>query len=77
MASKLVDITMHIDQRIQQPDLESLRYRLLKTDGVKAADYQIRRPHLMVVGYDPEKVKSAEFIRIARQKGLTAELVGL
>lgn len=77
MRSKLVDITMHIDQRIQQPELESLRKRLLSTDGVKTADYQTRRPHLMIVGYDPEKVNSLEFIRIARRKGIDAELVGL
>lgn len=74
---KLVDITMHIDQSIPQADLEKLRDRLLTTNGVMAADYQQKTPHLMVIGYDPDRINAREFIRIAQQNGVHAELLGL
>lgn len=77
MESKLVDVTMHLDQRIQSSQLESLRDRLLATDGVMSADYQSKRPHLMIIGYDPEKISSMEFLRVAQQKGIHAELIGM
>ena len=77
MDPKLVDITMHIDQSLQQVDLEMLRDSLLRTKGVMAADYHRQAPHLMIIGYDPDKIQAMEFIRIAQQKGIHAELLGL
>ena len=77
MEAKLVDITMHIDESLQQIDLELLRDSLLRTKGVMAADFHRRAPHLMIIGYDPDKIQSMEFLRIAQQKGIHAELVGL
>jgi hypothetical protein len=77
MEPQLVDITMHIDQRIQAPQLEDLRDRLLSTNGVMSADYQSNRPHLMIIGYDPGKIDSMEVLRVAEQKGIHAELIGM
>jgi hypothetical protein len=68
-------VTMHIDENITHDDREALRDVLLNLNGVMAAAYHDERPHLMVVIYDPERVKSTEFVNAAKRRGLHAELV--
>jgi hypothetical protein len=31
----------------------------------------------MIIGYNPEKINSMEFLRLAEQKGIHAELIGM
>lgn len=68
-------VTMHIDENTTHEDREALRDALLNLNGVMAAAYHDERPHLMVVIYDPERVKSNEFVDAAKRRGLHAELV--
>ena len=68
-------VTLHIDENTTHDDRESFRDALLGLDGVMAAAYHDERPHLMVVVYDPALVKSIEFVNVARNRGLHAELI--
>jgi hypothetical protein len=68
-------VTMHIDENTSHDDREALRDALLSLNGVMAAAYHDERPHLMVVIYDPERVKSVEFVNAAKRLGLHTELV--
>jgi hypothetical protein len=68
-------VTMHIDENTTHEDREALRDALLALNGVMAAAYHDERPHLMVVIYDPQRVKSVEFVNAAKRRGLHAELV--
>ncbi len=77
MSNQIADITMHIDEYTSHEDRERLRDELLGLDGVMAAAYQDEKPHLMVMAYDPDAVKSSTFVKIAQEQGLHAELVGL
>ncbi len=77
MGHQIADITMHIDEYTSHEDRERLRDELLGLDGVMAAAYQDEKPHLMVMAYDPDAVKSSTFVKIAQEQGLHAELVGL
>ncbi|MDH5633311.1 MAG: ATP-binding protein [Gammaproteobacteria bacterium] len=77
MSDKMVDITLHIDENTNHADRESLRDDLLHNVGVMAADYDEKTPHLMTIAYDPDKINSSRFVRIAENKGLHAELIGL
>jgi len=77
MSNQIADITMHIDENTSHEDRERLRDELLCLDGVMAAAYQDEKPHLMVMAYDPDAVKSSTFVKIAQEQGLHAELVGL
>lgn len=77
MERKIVDIMLHIDENTSHNDRENLRDKLFKLDGVMAAAYHDEKPHLLVIEYDPDTIKSAEFINIAKDSGLHAELVGL
>ena len=56
-------------------DREAFRDALLNLNGVMAAAYHDERPHLIIVIYDPECVKSIEFVDAAKRRGLHAELV--
>ena len=68
-------VTMHIDENTTHQEREEMRDALLKTDGVMAAAYHDDKPHLMVIIYDPAKAKSIDFVNLARDRGLHAELI--
>ncbi len=77
MMTKMVDVTLHIDEDTTHEERESLRDSLLATTGVMSADYRDERPHLMIVGYDPEDVAPQVFITAAQRRGYRAELIGI
>ena len=77
MSEKMVDVTMHIDEETSQQQREDLRDHLLQREGVLAAAFQEKQPHLMVIEYDPDVAKSADFIEVAQSSGLHAELIGM
>jgi hypothetical protein len=77
MSEKMTDVTMHIDEETSHEQREALRDHLLQRDGVLAAAYRDEKPHLMVIGYDPEIIKSVEFLDIVKSSGMHAELIGL
>ena len=56
MTTKMVDVTMHIDEDTTHEERESLRDSLLATTGVMSADIRDEKPHLMIVGYDQDNV---------------------
>jgi cellulose biosynthesis protein BcsQ len=77
MSEKMVDIIMHIDEETSREQREELRDHLLQHNGVMAASYQEKQPHMMVIEYDPDVAKSSDFLDIAQSSGLHAELVGM
>lgn len=76
MDTKMVDITLHIDENTTHDKRETFRDSLLNLNGVMTADCSDRRPHLMVVGYDPDAINSSELLIAATHNGLHAELIG-
>lgn len=76
MDTKLAEVTFHIDEETTHDERESLRDVLLGMGGVMAAAYHDEKPHLMLIEYDPDAVNSIEFVKIARNRGLHAELIG-
>jgi len=68
-------VTLHIDENTTHDEREGFRDALLDLDGVMAAAYHDERPHLMVVVYDPGLVKSIEFVNLAKNRNLHAELI--
>jgi hypothetical protein len=68
-------VTLHIHENTTHLEREEYRDILLGLDGVMAAAYHDERPHLMVVVYDPERVKSIHFVNAATNRGLHVELV--
>lgn len=68
-------VTLHIDENTTHDEREGFREALLGLDGVMAAAYHDERPHLVVIVYDPALVKSIDFVHVAKNRGLHAELI--
>jgi hypothetical protein len=77
MNTKLADVTLHIDEDTSHDEREKFRDVLLSMDGVMAADFHDEKPHLMLIAYNPDIIKSIEFVEAAKQQNLHAELIGL
>lgn len=77
MDTKLAEVTLHIDETTSHNDRESFRDTLLGMEGVIAAAYHDERPHLILIEYNPDTLKSLEFVQAAEKIGLHAELIGL
>ena len=77
MNSKMADITLHIDENTTHDKREEFRDSLLNLSGVMTADSLDKKPHFMVVGYDPNVINSMDFLADATRNGLHAELIGL
>jgi hypothetical protein len=75
MANVDAGVTLHIDETTTHDEREALRDTLLNLSGVMAAAFHDEKPHLMVVIYKPDLVKSIEFVNAARHCGLHAELI--
>lgn len=73
----MVDVTLHIDENMDEGKREQLRDVILGREGVMAAIIQPKTPHLLIVEYDPERVTSAQLLGDATGTGLHAELIGL
>lgn len=77
MSTTMLDVTLHIDEETTHSEREALRDVFLGTNGVMTADCRDEKPHLMIVGYDPEDITSIELLAAAKQQGYHAELIGM
>ena len=77
MTDKMVDVTLHLDENISYEERENFRDILLNLNGVMAAAYHDKRPQLIIIEYDPDIINSSEFVKVALDNDLHAELVGL
>lgn len=77
MAIQLADVIIHIDETLDQTQLERLREQMFDQAGVMAADYHLPRRHLMIVGYDPDRNRAVDLLRVVKAQGVHAELIGL
>ncbi|MDZ7750711.1 MAG: ATP-binding protein [Gammaproteobacteria bacterium] len=77
MSDNMVDVTVHIDENVSAEVRAALTDKLLGLSGVMAAVSHDEKPHLMVVEYDPERIKSSEILGTVKNSGVHAELIGL
>jgi len=77
MDTKMVDVTMHLDEALTPTVRESLRDQLLAHAGVMAVDVHDDKPHLLMIEYDPDKTNSSDFLTLASGLGIHAELISL
>lgn len=69
------DITIHINQTLDQEKQRALESSMREIDGVIAPRFNL--PHLLVVLYNSEKTTSAVLLDAVKAKGYQAQLVGL
>jgi hypothetical protein len=69
------DITIHINQELDQQKQQELESSMRMIDGVIAPRFNL--PHLLVVLYNSERTSTSVLLDAVRGKGYQAQLVGL
>ena len=77
MSTTMLDVTLHIDEDTTHDERENLRDTFLSKKGVMTADCRDDRPHLMVVGFDPEDITAIELLATVQNCGYHAELIAM
>lgn len=70
------DVVVHINEELDRENRDSLTKKISKLEGVVSADLADKRPHLMIVGYDPGKTRSLEVLTGVKETGVHAQLIG-
>lgn len=73
----LADVTVHVDETLDQQGLTELELAFRQREGVISVHTDEKRPHLFVLEYNPRLVHSRDLVKIPEFRGLHAELIGL
>ena len=73
----LADVTVHIDETLDEAARGEIEERVRALDGVVSYHNGAATPHLAVVEYNPAKVDSADILEAVKSGGVNAELIGL
>ena len=73
----LVDVTLHIDESLDDDHRAQMEDVLRDLEGVVSVHNPYARPHLVVVQYNPDRLKSADILAAVTGQGVHAELIGL
>ena len=65
----VTDMVMHIDNKLGESSRRNIEKALTSARGVIRANFNERRPHLMLVSYDTDSTSSFEILaQVAGQK---------
>ncbi len=73
----LADVTIHIDQALNEEEMAKLEDAFRNRMGVISVRFNPERPHLVIIEYNPKLIGSRDLVDIPRFHGLHGELVGL
>jgi hypothetical protein len=73
----LADVTIHIDESLDEEGKAKLEDALRNREGVVSVLINPDRPHLVVVEYNPKVIRSRDLVDVPRFMGMHGELVGL
>jgi len=71
------DIVIHIDESLDDDSIHQLEQSMGSELGVLSACMHERTRHLMVVDFDPERVRPSNIVHSVRGRGFHAEMLGL
>lgn len=74
--SHKVGLVLHVDDTLGESRRSDIEEAIEDTQGVTSAHFTDRRPHLMVVEYDPELTSSASILDRINHQSVHAELIG-
>ena len=73
----LADVTLHIDQALDDDTLSRLESEYRQREGVVSVRINPDKPHLLLVEYNPKLIRSRDLLDVLRYQGLEGELIGL
>lgn len=72
----VTDMVMHIDNTLGEGSRRNIERTLSGSRGVIQAQFNERRPHLMLVSYDTDRISSFDIMSEINSQDLHAERVG-
>jgi len=76
MSDHIVNVVVHIDEKLTEDQLQAMEKEISYAGGVYCACVNDRKPHLMIVDYDPMETQSIALLHSVRNHGVHAELIG-
>ena len=77
MNIQLADVVVHIDQTLESQQRSQIEDELRAINGVVSVHNPDDRPHLSVIGYNPDLTNSGAILSTITNQGVHAELIGL
>jgi len=74
--SHRIGLVLHIDDTLGQTRREDIEQAVGAENGVASAHFTERRPHLMVIEYDPDLTSSTNILTRISHQSVNAELIG-
>lgn len=74
--SHKVGLVLHIDDTLGDSRRDDIEQAIGAENGVESAHFTERRPHLMVVEYDPDLTSSTSILARINHQSVRAELIG-
>jgi len=75
-ANHKVGLVLHVDDTLGESRRMDIEHAIEEEHGVSAAHFAERRPHLMVVEYNPELTSSIKILNRVNHQSVHAELIG-
>jgi hypothetical protein len=75
MSATIVDITVHIDETLNDRELVNLEQAVRSDEGVVSVGHNGNR-HLLMVLYNPEAIRGRDILNRVTDQGFHGELVG-
>ena len=76
MSSTVSDVTVHIDESLNDRELSNLELAIRSDHGVVSVGHNDRDKHIMFVLYDPEAIQGKDIINRISDQGFHGELIG-
>lgn len=76
MATQKVDLVVHVNETLEEDFRHRIETALQEQQGIVWAHFNDKRPHLMLVEYDPDLTSSYGILQAVRGKNVHAELIG-
>lgn len=73
----MADVTVHIDEKLEHDALARIVDSLRALDGIGSVISHDGRPHMLVVGYDPDRTSAKAVHDHVVAQGVHAEMIGM
>ncbi len=76
MAQRSIGVVVHIKETLSKSKISTLENRLNQKYGIKNAQVNPKRQHLMMVNYSAENVNMKQVLGYVNNNGVHAKLIG-
>lgn len=76
MSAKICDVTVHIDEVLNERELVNLEQTIRSDEGIVSVGHNEKDKHFMVVLYNPDEIRGKDILGRVTDQGFHGELIG-